>query len=323
MRINLMAVVAVCLLAPSFVATKVTAQGSVVLLPIKDNTIYDDTTDVLSNGSGQFLFVGQTGLGFNRRALLAFDLSSVPAGSSIDTVMLTMNMSRTISADHDVSIHRLLDDWGESDSSATGNEGTGAPAATGDATWLHASFDDRTWQNPGGDFIAAPSATAPVGGADVYTWGPTSVLNADVSAWVDNPSENFGWIVIGNEEVIASAKRFDSRNNATASLAPMLTVVYSTGTAVEDEAVTASTLLQSVYPNPFTDRSTIVLDNAKGIEVALEVVDVLGRVVLRQKSSPGRSQGEFVIDGSVLAVGVYQICVRSATEMECRSIVRL
>ena len=60
-------------------------------------TIYEDMNGALSNGSGAFLFAGVNGsIGGNRimRALIAFDLSSIPAGSTIDSVSLLMNQSR-------------------------------------------------------------------------------------------------------------------------------------------------------------------------------------------------------------------------------------
>ena len=36
---------------------------------------------------------------------------------------------------------------------------------------------------------------------------------ADVQLWLDNPSQNFGWIVIGDETQIETAKRFATKEN--------------------------------------------------------------------------------------------------------------
>src|SRR5438876_7763218 len=55
----------------------------VVLQASKDNTIYSQS-DLLSNGAGSTLFVGQTNSHGARRALIAFDLaSSIPIDASI------------------------------------------------------------------------------------------------------------------------------------------------------------------------------------------------------------------------------------------------
>jgi hypothetical protein len=57
-------------------------------------------------------------------------------------------------------------------------------------------------------------------------------LVADVQAWVNGTAPNFGWILLGNETPIATAKRFDSSENSNTSFRPRLVVEYM-GTAVE------------------------------------------------------------------------------------------
>src|SRR5207302_838656 len=51
----------------------------------------------------------------------------------------------------------------------------------------------------------------------------------DVQNWLSSPGSNFGWIVIGDESGTGTAKRFDSRENSTASNQPALTIDYTTG----------------------------------------------------------------------------------------------
>jgi len=50
-----------------------------------------------------------------------------------------------------IELHKLLADWGEGTSQATGEEGQGAPATPNDATWRHRFFDTIFWTNEGGD----------------------------------------------------------------------------------------------------------------------------------------------------------------------------
>ena len=47
---------------------------------------------------------------------------------------------------------------------------------------------------------------------------------ADVQSWLDNPASNFGWLVLGDETAIATAKRFDTRESASP---PMLTIEFT------------------------------------------------------------------------------------------------
>ncbi|MHC4093483.1 MAG: hypothetical protein ACYSVY_24955, partial [Planctomycetota bacterium] len=61
------------------------------------------------------------------------------------------------------SLHRVLADWGEGESSGSG--GTGAPTEPGDATWIHRFYPDVFWASPGGDFEAAVSSSQSIGGA--------------------------------------------------------------------------------------------------------------------------------------------------------------
>ncbi len=48
---------------------------------------------------------------------------------------------------------------------------------------------------------------------------------SDVQTWLDSPATNFGWIVIGKEQALTTAKRFGSREG-TPVLRPSLTVTY-------------------------------------------------------------------------------------------------
>ena len=198
----------------------------------RDNTMYQDPLGTISSGAGPTMFVGETNVGSFRRGLIRFDLSPIPAGSTIVSVQLTLHMSRTISGDASVSIFRALRDWGEGSSNAGANGGRGAPATPGDATWLHTFFDTQFWSAPGGasgaDYAATASATTVVTFAiQTYSWGSTPEMVADAQAWLALPSSNFGWFLIGDESAFATAKRFDTRENLNPSFRPSLTVTYT------------------------------------------------------------------------------------------------
>jgi hypothetical protein len=168
-------------------------------------------------------------MGELRRGVLAFDIAgSIPPGSTITSVSLSMNMSMTIADTRTVELHVLLADWGEGTSMAPGGEGDGAPATPNDATWRHRFFDTIFWTNEGGDFSAIVSASQSVGDIGQYTWSSAQMV-ADVQSWLDNPASNFGWLVLGDESVSITSKRFDTRESASP---PVLTVQYIAGPRV-------------------------------------------------------------------------------------------
>jgi hypothetical protein len=213
------------------VASSVSA-AIINLTPSKDNTLYeyDPADGDRSNGAGFHFFAGETAMGELRRGVLAFDIAGhIPAGSTILAVTLSMNMSRTaLDTARTVELHKLLADWGEGTSHAPGEEGDGAPATPNDATWRHRFFDTIFWTNQGGDFSATVSASQSVGPIGQYAWTSAQMV-ADVQSWLDTPGNNFGWLVLGDESTIATAKRFDSRESASP---PMLTIQYIPGPRV-------------------------------------------------------------------------------------------
>jgi hypothetical protein len=204
----------------------------------RDNTLYVSDSGALSNGAGEHFFAGLTLSGQSRRGLLRFDLTAVPPGSTINSVVLTLNMSRTLVGPTPVSLHRLAADWGEGASDAEGEEGMGAPAEPGDATWLHTFFDTAVWATPGGDFAPAASATTMVDAEGPYSWGTSAGMEADVATWVDDPGQNFGWLVMGDEGEQPTAKRFDTREiQGLGTLAPLLVVDFTLPVPVELQSV--------------------------------------------------------------------------------------
>jgi len=203
----------------------------IVINPRKDNTLYeyDPAEGDHSNGAGFHFFAGENGMGELRRGVLAFDIAAtIPACSTITAVSLTMNMSMTPAGALIVELHKVLADWGEGTSHAPMGEGDGASATPNDATWRHRFFDSVFWTTQGGDFSATVSASQSVGGVGQYTWSSAQMV-ADAQSWLDNPASNFGWLVLGDETAIATAKRFDTRESASP---PMLTIQFTPGPRV-------------------------------------------------------------------------------------------
>ena len=228
-------------------ALTVARADQVTLNPIKDNTLYEpiqqDAFADRSDGAGPTFFVGKVkdadadpGPGVRvalRRGVLEFDIAgNIPAGATIDSVQLTLVCDKVaLTTNFNVSLHRALAEWGEGTSN-TGNsqQGRGEPPTANDATWRHTFYSTQFWANLGGDYALTASATRAVGATGSYTWSSSSGLVGDVQAWLANPAQNHGWIVIGTETQIQTTKRFGTREN-TASNRPRLVVNYTPQTA--------------------------------------------------------------------------------------------
>lgn len=194
-----------------------------------DATLIEDPTGALANGAGINTFTGRiapSGGSTLRRTLIRFDLGSIPRGAVIRTASLRLSLTRSrFAGDLPVSVHRVTAAWTEGPSSSA--QGIGEASQPGDATWIHRSKPTLLWAAPGGDFIAAASATRIVGATGgAYDWSSNAGLVADVQAWLDTPAVNHGWIVLGFEGGGTSAKGFAARETASPGDRPTLTIAY-------------------------------------------------------------------------------------------------
>jgi len=192
-----------------------------------DATLIEDDLGLLANGSGPALFIGRTGQanGGIRRAVVRFDLSeTLPAKAVIERVFLNLHLTPSNERVTRVTMHRLLQGWSEGSAFSSG--GSGAPSDYGDSTWLHTQYDHAFWTIAGGHYIPQASAEALIGPEDFYTWQSSPALLADVRFWNHAAHRNFGWILIGDEEIAQSVKRFDSRESPNPAFRPTLTIEY-------------------------------------------------------------------------------------------------
>jgi hypothetical protein len=305
-----------------------------VNIPAKlDNTLYEDASGSFSNGAGSYFFVGKTNQNRIRRGLLKFDIAgNVPAGVTIQSVTLKLHMSKTGGGAQTVALHKVLADWGEGTSNASSNEGSGAPATQSDATWIHRFFNTDLWNTPGGDFSTTVSATQSVAGVGSYTWNSTEQMVADVQFWLDNPSENFGWILIGNEGGTRTTKRFDSRENSIGANLPVLTVTFTGPTDIDDfvKTIPSGFSLAQNFPNPFNPETKIRFQIPKTSQVIVIIFNNLGQEI-RQLVNKQYKAGQHEIlwngrDNSGRAVAsnmyIYQIQAGEFVDMKKMMLIR-
>ena len=296
--------------------------------PSKDNTLFFSANGDVSNGAGPHFFVGTNLNGNIRRGILAFDVSAIPQGALVTEVTLTMNVSKAQPAAQNLGLFPVTADWGEAGSMATGmGLGIPAPAQTGDATWLHGVFNSVLWAFPGGDFAATMSASQSVSGLGSYTWGSTPEMVAVVQLWVDNPDTSFGWIVVGNEATVQTAKRFDSREHPTEASRPVLTVTYKPTSVENSEVLPEQFTLAQNYPNPFNPSTVInytIPQSLNSPQVKLEIFNLLGQKVITLVDAK-QVAGEHSIQwngkneaGNLVTSGVYLYRLKAENFVEMR-----
>src|SRR5258706_2739682 len=214
------------LCAAAFASTSISRADTTTIIASHDNTIFQSNPNN-SLGAAQAIFIGDNAQTSPRRGLISFDIAAnVPAGATINSAQLKLFLNQAAGgASPTISLYRLSTDWGEgiAGSTTTGANGVGQgfPAADGDATWnaRHFSATSPTlWTNPGGDFASTSSASAAIIGAILntpYTWGSTALLVADVQTFLNDPANNFGWILKTDDETTPSNVRgFWSRESA-------------------------------------------------------------------------------------------------------------
>ena len=206
------------------------AQTTVNLVASRDNTIYERSNSV-SNGAGVSIFAGKDNAGNRHRGLLSFDLSSIPANATITNVSLQMFVNKTRANISDVhKLQKVTTSWGEGTSSGTGG---GDAATANDATWSDRFFGVSMWGSLGGDFSSTISSSVSINSLGTYTFPNTAQMIADVQGWLTTPANNFGWIIIGQEINVQTARAFDSRESLTVANRPTLIVTYTAAVPVE------------------------------------------------------------------------------------------
>jgi hypothetical protein len=198
---------------------------TISLQPVADTTLQATFPD--SNfGDGTTFTVGGRRHGGRTRALMLFDIANnLPAGATITSASLTVTVIGVPSGgvNSTFDLNRLTASWGE----GSGTDHGGSPAGAGAATWNNRQGSSGSaWTTPGGDFVAAASASRAINGSGGFTFTSTTSLVGDVQSWLNNPANNFGWLMRSESETTATTiRRFASRDDSANS--PLLTINYT------------------------------------------------------------------------------------------------
>jgi hypothetical protein len=210
------------------------ASDSIYLAPSADTSLLEAFPT--HNFGGQTYFNAGTTQNYTKnRGLLKFDVAGqLPPHAKIVSAALTLDVQHTPSDGDSPStfeLHRMLRDWGEG--TKTGSPPSlGAEATLNEANWLYRFAETtNTWGIGGGqpevDFSSVSSADQFVYGSlfSPYTFESNPEIVSDVQSWLDQPTNNFGWMLLTQDESLNfSARRFSSRESGYG--APVLAVEY-------------------------------------------------------------------------------------------------
>ena len=168
----------------------------------------DPTTNYGSDPTGLADGDDPPGSANDKSTLLRWDISSIPAGSTVTASSLTLNITNLTNGSY--PLYGLLRPWIE-------NQATWTSYAAG-SDWQTAGAQGSLDRN-----AAAIGVLGPVGtGLQTITLNAAGV--ALVQSWVDNPAQNFGLIIA--DSTTTDGADWDSSEAATASNRPRLTVDY-------------------------------------------------------------------------------------------------
>ena len=233
------------LLAASGEAASYTFQG---VAQSRDLTLLSDWMINANVGADTTLGLGNQA-GPDKRTLIGFDLSSIPAGATVTSATLRLTLVSNVGTDTDplvngtASIYTVFGTnagWGE------GATGYSDPAGAGEATWNYANHNTVTWRNSAGagsfPGLGNPGdayAASVVGSFPVFGHGPayeTYVTNytqtvtlsdlTGIQNWLVNPAQNAGFLIRVNTGTNLWWNYYSSEV-ANASFQPMLTIEAS------------------------------------------------------------------------------------------------
>ncbi|MFH1680551.1 MAG: DNRLRE domain-containing protein, partial [Candidatus Eisenbacteria bacterium] len=169
--------------------------------PTKDSFVSNQSPDV-NYGTAEYLQIGGPG-GSYRRSYLSFDLSGIPAGSTIEFArVLLYQYSGSGGGGHRMAAHRVTQSWNET---------------------------AITWNNKPTHNGTVESYKGPVGCVGHNQWFDWEITDL-ASGWFAGTSTNNGLVIKYPDEIPQGANRtgsIRSREYATGSYRPRLEVYYS------------------------------------------------------------------------------------------------
>ena len=231
-----------------FLSSDFTITGATVGLSSSNDAIKDAYLKSSSNkknyGISEELDIKKNG----RNAIFEFDISSLPANSTIQGATLRLYATDVTEDDEaaEIPVYRITRSW---------VEGTGDGVQTNDgATWKYYDNQDN-WNNSGGDYNTFEWSRQDVTDQDLwYEWDITHL----VKSWSNSTYINYGMLLLTESNNVGT-KTFASSEHTNSSIRPQLILNYSTPPALSNTNATniSYTTTNIVWNTDDTSNSTV------------------------------------------------------------------
>lgn len=279
----------ICIVCIGYSQISITLQPDSVLG--KDAYIHD--LDIYENLGNHQDFAGIAWTCFGplcvARNLIDFDLSVIPVNSVINSAILSLfhnpttpNIGHsTLSGSNEAVLQRITSDWDEHK-----------------VTWDNQP--NTTTQNE----VILPQSTNQ---NEDY---PEIDVTAIIQDIINNPPTGFGFMLRLRNENYYRSMIFASSDHSDSTLHPKLVIIYTDNTGIQNNESLSDFV--KVYPNPFSDRTTIKFDNKKREDFTLKLYDIYGQQVY---AITGINTGEIEIMKNGLSSGLYLLQLYSNNQL--------
>ncbi|MEZ6035156.1 MAG: DUF2341 domain-containing protein [Planctomycetaceae bacterium] len=162
----------------------------------------------------------------NQRALLKFDLSTLPAGTVILSASLQMHATQNSGA-FNINVYELTENWVEGNVNGTASVASWTQRQTG-----------TNWTTAGGTYDPTVVATLNTGATGQHNWDITSL----VTAWQSGEKVNNG-IIIGSPDTGTTTIVYDSREGTTPPVLQLSVLLPDTAPVITSNGGGATALI--------------------------------------------------------------------------------
>lgn len=185
--------------------------------------VYIRNGSALNFDTDTVLKVGKTASDLEYRALISFDFSSIPEGSTILDSLVSFYAVTNNQPGMNITAYMLTVNWTENE-----------------ATWTNRS-SSSAWSEAGGDYNGLLIGSTTVSGASqIYNISLTSA----VRGWMNGSYDNYGILLIANGAGSNNLTEFGSSDHPTSSFRPLIWVSYT-----ENAAPTLTSIATSATPS--------------------------------------------------------------------------